>query len=72
MRALARVTARGQVLLLPNFALCVTRELRPLDGFGTIELLEQAAARASRAYSRKAAVCGRSLAHQFGLWHLQV
>ena len=31
-----------QVLLLPNFAVCVTREMRPVDGFDTIDLLEQA------------------------------
>jgi hypothetical protein len=31
----------GQVLLLPNFTTCVTREMRSLDGFDTIDLLEQ-------------------------------
>jgi hypothetical protein len=32
---------RGQVLLLPNFTMCVTREMRSVDGYDTIELLEQ-------------------------------
>ncbi len=31
----------GQVLLMPNFTVCVTREMRCVDGFDTIELLEQ-------------------------------
>ena len=31
----------GQVLLLPNFVACVMHEVRSVDGFDTIELVEQ-------------------------------
>jgi hypothetical protein len=36
-----RRCTRGQVLLLPNFTMCVTHEIHHVDGFDTIELLEQ-------------------------------
>ena len=31
----------GQVVLLRNLSVCVTREMRRVDGFDTVELLEQ-------------------------------
>ena len=40
--------AGGQVLLLPNFTMCVTSEMRSVDGFDTIELLEQVDAALAR------------------------
>ena len=37
-----RLKSAPQVLLLPNFTMIVARALRVLDGFDTIDLLEQA------------------------------